>query len=81
MSKTSIAPVVLALSSDGQPEISDADARIRAIANPPAACPACWAEQYGRPLPGNYTTAICPIHAAAMWAVSESRKSHAGVRA
>jgi hypothetical protein len=65
--------VTLALSSDSVPD--DGSAAIRAIANPPAACPVCWVEAHGRPLPGNYTTRICPLHAAAMRVMSEARKS------
>lgn len=70
-----LAPVTLAMSSTGAPD--DGSAAIRAIANPPAACPVCWTEAHGTPLPGNYTTRICPLHAAAMRVLSNARKSHA----
>lgn len=76
----SIAPVVLAVSSENQTELSDADARIRAIINPPAACPVCWIEEHHYPPPSTHTTRICPTHAAEMWARSETHKSHQEVR-
>lgn len=54
----------------------DGSAAIRAIVNPPTACPSCFFER-GEPWPAsNPSTRICERHAAEMRARSEALKSH-----
>lgn len=76
---SSVHPLTLAVSSSqAQPiPVDDGSAAIRAIVNPPSACPVCWIQSNHRPLPGSYTTRICSQHEAEMRARSDALKSHA----
>ena len=78
MSKTSIPPMLLAASSASVPD--DGSAAIRAIAQPPKACPICYAEQ-GQRFPSTHSTAICPTHATALRIMSDARKQQREARA
>ena len=72
MSKSSIARMMAAASSAALAD--DGSAAIRAIVNPSAACPACYAER-GEPFPPTHSTLICQTHYEAMRLMSEARKS------
>jgi len=74
VSKASIARMMPGASSTAPAD--DGSAAILAIVNPPAACPACYAER-GQPFPPTHSTRICRTHYDAMQLMSEARKSRA----
>jgi hypothetical protein len=61
--------------NDQQTSRDRENAAILALANPPAACPSCYAKA-GRHFPANATTRICPACRDEMHARSEALKRH-----